>query len=331
MAQVTVTAGARIHFGFQNLSLARERLYGGVGVALRGPQVVVEATPANETRCPDPRAAEYAIRAVELLGVPGADVEVLERLPHHVGLGSGTQLALSVLTAIARAHDESSRVRERAPALGRGGRSGVGVATFERGGFVFDAGHPTKRFTTDPPRAGEWSVPPPIARHALPDSWRFVVVIPDIASGRSGEHENRSMGRVVERADPTIADDISQLVAQRVLPAAAVGDLKSFGSAIGEVSRLNGAWYADEQGGIYRPPLGELIDGLAASRAVVGAGQSSWGPAVYGLTDVERAEEARAAARDALTATETDGDVRICAPRNEGARVKSVSSDENGR
>jgi beta-ribofuranosylaminobenzene 5'-phosphate synthase len=323
MARVRVTAGARLHFGFQNLSLARERLYGGLGVALRKPRLVLEATSAPEVRCADSQASEYAERAAELLDVPGVEITVHERLPHHVGLGSGTQLALAVFAAVARAHDREPRVRARAPDLGRGGRSGVGCATFEEGGFVIDAGHPAERFTTRPPVEGEWTVPAPVARHTLSESWKFVVVIPAIDSGRSGEREDRAIDRVVERADPAIADDIARLVSQRVLPAATEDNWMEFGSAIGELSRLNGAWYADEQGGVYRPPLGEIIDALAASPAVAGAGQSSWGPAIYGLTDSESADTARTAARDALSSAGVDGEVMVCAPRNEGARIEA--------
>ena len=322
MARVQVTAGARVHFGFGNLSLARERLYGGLGVSLREPRVRVEAVPADELRCEDPQASEYAARALDLLDLPGISLTIHERLPAHVGLGSGTQLALATLAAVARAHDCEPRVRERAPQLGRGGRSGVGCATFESGGFVADAGHRAERFTTKPPAAGEWEVPKPVARHALVDSWRFVVVVPDIEPGRSDDHEDRSIERVVERADPAIADDIAKIVAQRLLPAVAEDDWHAFGDAIAAVSRLNGAWYADEQGGVYRPPLGELVDVLERSPAVAGAGQSSWGPAVYGLTDDERAGTARAAAREALSTIDVDGEVVVCTPDNDGARIE---------
>ena len=322
MTRVRVAAGGRVHFGFQNLSLARERLYGGLGVALDAPRVVLVAEPADTVRCDDARAATYAERVVDLLDVPGVELTVEERIPHHVGLGSGTQFALAVLTAVARAHDREPRVRERAPALGRGGRSGVGCATFREGGFVADAGHHAERFTTEPPAEGEWAVPVPVARHALPGSWRFVVVIPDIESGRCGDEENESIGRVVERADPAIADEVARLVAQRLLPAAAEGDWAGFGGAVAAVSRLNGTWYADEQGGVYRPPLGDIVDSLSASPAVAGAGQSSWGPAVYGLTDEARADEARTVAHEALSAAGVDGDVLVCAPRNEGAHVE---------
>ncbi|WP_128476370.1 beta-ribofuranosylaminobenzene 5'-phosphate synthase family protein [Halorussus pelagicus] len=316
-----VVAGARLHFGFQNLSLAHERLYGSLGVALDSPRVEVVADPAETVRCNHDDASAYARRAVELLGVSGADVTVERTLPRHVGLGSGTQLALAVLAAVARAHGRNPRVRERAPKLGRGGRSGVGVATFESGGFVLDSGHPTERFTADRPPRGEWSVPPVTASHEVPDDWRFVVVHPDAEPGRSGDDEDASMRSVVERADPSLADEIAAVVTRRVLPAVAEGDPETFGAALAEVGRLNGAWYADEQGGVYRPPVGELVAELSGTTAIAGAGQSSWGPAVYAVTTDERAPAAREAAHAALSAAGVGGEVVVAEPRNRGAEI----------
>jgi len=318
---VRVAAGARLHFGFQNLSLARERLYGGVGVALEEPRVVIEAEPAAGVHCDDPVVTEHARTAVDLLDVAGVDVTVVERLPRHVGLGSGTQLALATLAAVAAAHDREPRLRERAPALGRGGRSGVGVAVAERGGFVVDGGHPTELFTAAPPADGAWTVPPVTARHELPTDWRFVVVVPDADPGRSGDAEDESMRTVVERADPGIADDIGGVLLRRVLPAAAEGDRATFGAGVAKLGRLNGAWYADEQGGVYRPPAGRLVDALSDCPAVTGTGQSSWGPAVYALTDAGMADEARSAARDALDAVGVDGRIVVTEPANAGLRI----------
>ncbi|NHN47182.1 GHMP kinase [Halostella sp. JP-L12] len=318
----TVETAARLHFGFQNLSLAHERLYGSLGVALAEPRLAVEATPAAEVTADDEAAREYARRASEVLGVPGATVSVRERLPRHVGLGSGTQLALAVYAAVARAHDADFDVREAAPALGRGGRSGVGIAGFERGGFVVDAGHPTGRFTTDRPADGEWDVPAVVSRHELPDDWRFVLAIPDADPGRSGEEEESSMRSVIERADPGIADQISGVVSRRLLPAAAEGRRSAFGDAVAEIGRLNGAWYADAQGGVFRPPVGTIVEELTDCSAVAGAGQSSWGPTVYGVTDADGAGAAREAARDALGAAGVDGDVFVSRVRNEGASVR---------
>jgi beta-ribofuranosylaminobenzene 5'-phosphate synthase len=213
--------------------------------------------------------------------------------------------------------------RALGPELGRGGRSGVGVTTFERGGFVADAGHPTEQFTTTPPERGNWTVPRPIARHDLPEEWRFVLVTPDVADGKSGVPEEESMRAVVERADPGIADEIAHLLVRRLLPAAAEGDVSAFGAAVARLGRLNGAWYADEQGGVYRPPAGQLVDRLSDSPVVYGAGQSSWGPTVYGLTRAEGLASATEAAEAALAAAGVDGEIRTAAPRNAGRTVRS--------
>jgi len=319
-----VESGGRLHFGFLNLSLSHDRLYGSLGVALDEPRVVVEAEPAERVRCDHERARDHAARACEVLDVAGAAVTVREELPPHVGLGSGTQLALAVLEAVARTHGRDAAVRDLAPELGRGGRSGVGVAAFESGGFVLDAGHPTGLFTTAAPPRGAWTVPPVAARHEVPDDWRFLLVVPDAEPGKAGGEEDASMRSAVEAADPGLADRISGVVTRRVLPALASGDVAAFGAAVAEVGRLNGAWYADEQGGVYRPPVGCIVDALDGSPAVSGAGQSSWGPAVYGVTDEGRSEDALAAGREALDAAGVGGDVRVVAPRNEGAQVSET-------
>jgi beta-ribofuranosylaminobenzene 5'-phosphate synthase len=316
-----VETSGRLHFGFGNLSLAYDRLYGALGVALDRPTLAVEATTADSVVCEDDLAAEYAERACELLSVPGAELSVESDLPRHAGLGSGTQVALAVLTAIARAHGRAPAARERAPDLGRGGRSGVGVATFEKGGFVLDAGHPAALFTADAPDVGEWTVPAVSARHPIPESWRFLVVVPDADSGRSGDDEDAAMRRTVADADPDLADRIAGVLVRDVLPAIAAGDAARFGDAVSEVGRLNGAWYADEQGGTYRPPVGSVVDSLSRSPAVYGAGQSSWGPAVYGVTDAEHADAAREAGEAALDTAGVDGEVFVAAGRNCGASI----------
>jgi len=60
---------------------------------------------------------------------------------------------------------------------------------------------------------------------------------------------------------------------------------------------------------------------------VYGAGQSSWGPTVYGITDAAHADAAHEAGREALDAAGIDGDVRLVAGRNHGARVDGEAID----
>jgi beta-ribofuranosylaminobenzene 5'-phosphate synthase len=186
---------------------------------------------------------------------------------------------------------------------------------------VLDAGHPAALFTADAPEVGAWEVPAVSARHPVPGDWRFLVVVPDASAGRSGDDEDASMRRTVADAESELADRIAGVVVRGVLPAVAAGDAARFGDAVSEVGRLNGAWYADEQGGTYRPPVGSVVDALSSSAAVYGAGQSSWGPAVYGVTDAAHADAAREAGADALEAAGVGGEVLVAAGRNRGASI----------
>jgi len=130
------------------------------------------------------------------------------------------------------------------------------------------------------------------------------------------------MRTAVERADPGIADEIAALLTRRLLPAMATRDRQSFGGAAARLGRLNGAWYADEQGGVYRPPAGAIVERLSDAPTVTGAGQTSWGPTVWGLTDTDGTQEARAAGYRALEAANVGGEVLVAAPRNTGASLE---------
>jgi beta-ribofuranosylaminobenzene 5'-phosphate synthase len=131
------------------------------------------------------------------------------------------------------------------------------------------------------------------------------------------------MRSVVEQAAPSVADDIAGVLARRLLPAAAEGRLDEFGSAVTEIGRLNGAWYADEQGGVFRPPVGTVVAELENCSAITGIGQSSWGPTVYGVTDTGRVVQARAAAEAALDVAEVGGEVLVSRPAQDGVRIEA--------
>jgi beta-ribofuranosylaminobenzene 5'-phosphate synthase len=309
--RVRVETPARLHFGFLDLSGETGRVYGGVGVGIDKPRAIVEAEPADSIEVSGAENPDYfgglVRQAVDVLGVEGAHLDVVESLPRHVGLGSGTQHASAVLEAVGRANAIEA-TREHARALGRGVRSGVGRAVFEGGGFVVDAGHDTETPT------GGRAVPPVAVRHEVPSEWRFVVAVPD-GTGTHGKDEERSMKRVVG-ADEEVADSVRTEFVARVLPGAAEGDTAAFGAGIEELDRLNGVWYAGsgEQDSVYNAASAGLVESLQGTDAVAGAGQSSWGPAVYALTTAEDAEDVAGSVDDA---TETF----VASPDNRGARL----------
>jgi len=105
----------------------------------------------------------------------------------------------------------------------------------------------------------------------------------------------------------------------QLLPALAEADLMGFGVALEEVQRITGGWFAPVQGGVFAP--GETRDVVERLRegGAVGVGQSSWGPAVYGI--VGDAVAARALADRVRGALGPGGAVYEGAFSPTGARV----------
>jgi beta-ribofuranosylaminobenzene 5'-phosphate synthase len=316
-----VEAPARLHFGVLDLRGACGRWFGGIGAAAPAPTLVLSVEPADllETHGSDAaRAAEFARRFLDYHQIRGgATVHVHRSLPVHAGLGSGTQLALAVARALAETYGVESEAAALARAVGRARRSAIGTWTFAAGGLVVDGGrHPDRD-------AGG----PLIARLPFPASWRCVVAVPDAAPAINGAEE----AAVFAQLPPPPAGEVER-VAHRVLmallPALADGDLPGFGAALSEVQTITGRWFAPAQGGIFAPgPSADLVRQMGEWGAF-GVGQSSWGPAVYGI--VEGEETAQGLADRVRAALGSDGRVYEGPFQSDGARVWRAPSDWNG-
>jgi predicted sugar kinase len=74
-----------------------------------------------------------------------------------------------------------------------------------------------------------------------------------------------------------------------LLPAVVEADLEAFGEALTEIQAITGRWWAPAQGGPFAPgPSADLVEAMRGWGAH-GVGQSSWGPAVYGIVEGEAA------------------------------------------
>jgi beta-RFAP synthase len=238
--------------------------------------VLLEVTPGEQLTAEGPdagRAQGFARRYLETAGIQrGAHVKVHRAIPTHVGLGSGTQLALAVARALAELHGRSSDPLTLARQVGRGLRSAIGTWTFALGGFVLEGGR----------RAGSDAVAPLISRLPIPPAWRCVIAIPEGQPGLSGAAEAAAFQQLPPPSEREV-ERVAHLVLMQLLPALADGDLMSFGAALTEVQRITGGWFAAAQGGAFASgPTRELV-GRMAEFGACGVGQSSWGPTVYGL------------------------------------------------
>lgn len=279
--RVTISATARLHLGFIDLHGGLGRIYGSLGVSLEQPEWVIKLRRIKKglkVSGKQPTRVESLTRTlVEKLGyTKGLEITIRESIPDHVGLGSGTQLALAIGTGISILHDVEMSPYAIASLLERGAVSGVGTATFVDGGFVIDGGKST---------LGNYvkgSVPPLLFNYEVPNDWYFVVAIPKIAKGLSGEQEERAFA-TLPSGKPRQAQLTSRLVLMKLLPALVENDIKRFGEALTRIQILVGDAFALAQGGRFASPeVAECINAMLEAGAL-GAGQSSWGPACYGL------------------------------------------------
>ena len=134
---IEVRTCARLHLGLLDNNGALGRLYGSVGLAVDRPRLVLRARKARKLQVEGlekRRIAVYARRFMRRYGFPsGGHLNLVSHIPAHVGLGSGTQLAMAVGAALARLSGRRLTVREIALAVGRGAHSGIGISTFQHG------------------------------------------------------------------------------------------------------------------------------------------------------------------------------------------------------
>jgi predicted sugar kinase len=104
-----------------------------------------------------------------------------------------------------------------------------------------------------------------------------------------------------------------------LLPALVDGDIGAFGSAITEIQQINGGWFAPAQGGPFASGASTELIGRMSEWGAAGVGQSSWGPAVYGIVEGDdAAAELAAYARALLNGS---GTVYVNQFASTGARV----------
>jgi beta-ribofuranosylaminobenzene 5'-phosphate synthase len=327
---VVVEAPARLHLGLLDTNGDLGRLYGGIGVALARPHLVLEAEPADGLLVEGPeteRVTAFAQRFLDRYPLPhGVRLHLKTGFPSHVGLGSGTQLALAVGMALARLGGKALSVPELAVTMGRGLHSGIGIATFQHGGFIVDGGHRVASRVGGVPVAAKAEVPPLLFRQPFPADWCFVLLVPAVDKGISGAKEQQAFDGL-PTPPATLAEKISRLLLMKLLPALVEGEIAPFGQALTEIQRLVGDSFAAIQGSRYANALsGQLVD-FSLSHGAAGAGQSSWGPTIYALVQGEsQAMRLEMAGREFLAAH--GGGQTFCAyGDNQGARVSQYSAD----
>jgi beta-ribofuranosylaminobenzene 5'-phosphate synthase len=311
---IEVITPSRIHLALIDLNASLGRMDGGVGLALEAPRfrIRVSRSDSLEIEAPEEyreRIGDVVAKVAGAYKIPtGVRVEVRETYPQHVGLGSGTQLALAAGCAAARLYGVDLAPREAARIVGRGGTSGIGVAAFEGGGFILDGGHSLKDKGSFLPSSASRAPPPPVLmRHDFPD-WEIALIIPRKGATYAGAREVN----VFKKYCPIPLEEvrrISHLILMRLLPAAVERDIEAFGEGI---NILQGLGFKKIEVRLQHPRVRRLL--YKAQDCSHGAGLSSFGPVIYCLP------EDREALRDTIPGEEEE--LVFTRANNEGAIIR---------
>lgn len=316
---IRVRAPARLHLGFIDLNGDLGRRFGSIGLAIDGCDAVVTARLAAHTAVQGVAGAR-AQSVIEQLrqsfgDIPHLSINIEHAPPAHAGLGSGTQLSLAVASACMQVLGRAYSPRELAPHIGRGERSGIGIAAFEGGGFVVDGG-----------RGKDTRVAPLLARLDFPAEWRALLIFDEVDEGLSGSREQAVFNTLAPMSG-AVAGELARWCLVRMLPAVAEHNFASFSEAVAEVQQRVGDYFAEAQGGsLYTSgKVARVIAALQAEFGVQGVGQSSWGPTGFVFAPTAALAHTMREFGEREFATPLGLRLRVVAAANRGAIIDQVA------
>lgn len=306
-------AYARLHMGFFDMHGGLGRKFGSIGLALSAPFTEIHAKRADTNQIvgkPHARAQKLLEATTAHFGLhTGLAISVQQCIPEHAGLGSGTQLALSIASLTNALYALGLDENALAEISARGARSGIGIGTFRHGGLIVDGG-----------RGESSGIPPVISRIAFPDAWRVILICDNAQQGVHGASETSAFQNLPEFTEE-LAGKLCRSVLMQALPALAEQNLQEFGRAIVTLQTEIGDYFAPVQGGRYASPAVAKVLEWLSCQGIACLGQSSWGPTGFAIVESEAEAELL---REKLTHEfNMMGSISflICSGRNLGAEL----------
>jgi beta-ribofuranosylaminobenzene 5'-phosphate synthase len=300
---IRIRAGSRLHFGLLNVvppgspwpnlhgePLFPARAFGGIGLMIEDPALELHLAPAAQWSANGP-LAERALNLAQGFATSvqshspspfcPCDIRLVQAPPEHVGLGTGTQLAMAIVHGLARLWRLHLDLPALAQAAGRGQRSALGTHGFVHGGLLVEPGKLPSEI-----------VSPLVARLEFPEPWRIVVAIPHCPAGLHGPLEAQAFAALAEQQNESAHTEVlCRLVLLGLLPALVARDCAPFGEALYDFNQRVGAAFAAVQGGLYSCKETAAVIAFLRAEGIKGVGQSSWGPAAFAvLPDPSQAE-----------------------------------------
>lgn len=267
---------SRLHFGVINIGNEEYPLYKCLGCAIEEPKLLayVEESKKLIIKGIDRKDLIQKFEKFSKRFERKILFDVKEEIPSHVGLGSTTQLSLAFAFSLCFFNKKKFNVYRVSKMLGIGKISGVGIGVFSKGGFIVDTGKRAKE------------IPKIEFRHDIPENWAFVILRDKRVSKGLHDKEEEKAFKILPKTPRERIEEMYRLV-YVMEDSIKSSDIESFGFALTKLQTLVGMNFYKAQGGVFSSRIKDYVEFLLKNGAY-GAGQSSWGPTVYGLYDKEK-------------------------------------------
>lgn len=302
-----IKAPSRIHMSLIDLNGSYKRIDGGIGLALREPQFILESqeTESDITiefakgfddreaiiECEEkiPSAAQKTLEHFNIDS--GFHFKVHKAYHPHSGLGSGTQIAVSTAHLIAETMGIKVESRQLSSIVGRGGTSGIGTYTHDLGGFIVDGGHSVEEKSGFLPSGASNAKPATlIARYDFPEDWNILLVEPNVQKHMEGDDEVNVFQTYCPIPKEEV-EKVSHLILMNLIPFMLEKDIKNFGWAISELQKVGFNKLEHSLDSSFLPTMKSIEEAGA-----YGVGISSFGPTLYTFFDDDNKDIVDAAA-----------------------------------
>ena len=218
-------------------------------------------------------------------------ITIWDFLYAHMGLGSKTQMALALASSIIKIHDLDKKIdiETLTHMVGRGGTSGIGFRSYEKGGFILDCGHRfgegEEKHSFLPSSASNAKPARTILRYNFPKEWTTLVLILNVPAGASNVEEIN----IFQKHCPIPIEEVQQVshhILLQLLPGIIEKDLTTVGKALNQIRKIG---FKKIEVSLQHEKVKELIRFLEQNTKC--AGMSSFGPTVFSIFESE--EEAR--------------------------------------
>jgi beta-ribofuranosylaminobenzene 5'-phosphate synthase len=322
---------SRLHLTLLDLNGIYGRIDGGVGITIENPCLKLEAESthngvevdfskscqltADLVKDYNSKIENSTLKIMDALKIDGGfKFTVNSAFPPHSGLGSGTQLSLAVAKLISSMNDLDLKALDLAKIVGRGGTSGIGVESFENGGFIIDGGHKSSEKDGFLPSSASDATPPPIlARYDFPEDWKIILVIPDVERGVSGAEEIDAFQTYCPIPLGEV-EKLSHLMLMKLMPSVLESDLDTFGEAVNKIQSIG---FKRIENKLQNPYIAEIMENLRIAGAA-GVGMSSFGPTIFAVTDTND-KDIVSAANDMLK--NVGGEIIVTSAQNNGSKL----------